>query len=147
MMTFSIEKQARLTALLREELAGLTKLGELTREQARLLTEDDIEAVNVSLDARQVIIEEIDRLHQEAGDLMQSYVSSQSSVAEIDGLHEKLYNTLAEIAKMNDENGAAARARSGEYGKDISKLSLGRKGIGLYNKAMPGGSEYFDKKT
>ena len=147
MMNFSSHERDALMRQLQGEMAVLISLRELTQEQAALLAADDIDAVNASLDRRQKFIEEFERLHQETEVLMQSYISSQTVTAEIDGLLTQIRAELAAIAAKNDENGTAAKVKSGEYGKDISKLNLGRRGIGLYNQTVERGAEYFDKKT
>jgi len=138
----------RLSKLLGEELKLHEKILKLTEEQTKLLTKDDIEAFNSSLDKREELIEKIKGLHQESNPLMQSYASSSDEGGgKIDELKTKIRNELSICAQLNDENLAVVNQKSEGHTKKIEEQSAKRKGIGGYAQSVPNTPEMFDKKT
>ena len=144
--------KGRLSELLGEELKIYEKIRKITNEQAELLTKDDIEEFNNSLDKREELIEKIKGLHQESEPLMQSYVSFSSLADEnkdstIEGLKKKIRKALEDCAKLNDKNIKAMQNKTEEHAKKIDEQSAKRKGIGGYAQNITSSPEMFDKKT
>ena len=149
---FSQEKQSRLLGLLGEELALFKQIRGLTEKQTELLTADDTEAFDESLERRQELIEKINGLHQETDLLMQSYISFSSSAGggKIDAVEtaaERIRGVIAECAALNDSNITMVKGMAEEYVKRIDKLSLSRKSLGAYAQNVPSNSMHFDRKT
>jgi len=149
---FSRDDEARLLELLGEELEIFERIRGLTGKQAELLSADDIEAFDESLDRRQILIEEINGLHQEASGLMQSYISFSgagggSKIDAVEIAAERLREVISECAEQNEKNTAAAKEMAEDYIKRIGKLSLSRKSLGAYALNVPNNSELFDRKT
>jgi len=149
---FSPDNEKRLLELLEREFELFKKILELTGEQTELLTADDADAFNKSLDVRQALIEEINGLHQESDILMQSYMSVQEQpggdrAGEIEAAAARLRDVIAQSAAINEKNTVAAKDKAEEYIRQIGKLSLNRKSIGAYIQGVPNEPEHFDKKT
>ena len=139
----------RLTKLLGEELKLLKQIQKLTEKQTELLSGDDIDPFDDSLNKRQQLIEKINGLHQDSDSLMQSYVSTPLDEAdnEIEVLRAQIKELLEICAKRNNENMDALKAKETEHTKKIDEQSKKRKGIGGYAQAVPNIPEMIDKKT
>jgi len=141
----------RLSKLLGDELELHKGIRKLTEEQTKLLTKDDIEAFNSSLDKREELIVKIKGLHQDSKPLMQSYASTSANG---DGKNSKIEQLKSEIrenveycAKLNEENILTMRDKTENQTKKIDEQSAKRKGIGGYAQSVPNTPEMFDKKT
>jgi len=149
--TFTAADKERLTTLLGDELELYKQIRKLTEEQAELLSKDDIEAFNESLDKREEIIEKIKGLHQESAPLMQSYVSSttggKNKIKEIDKLKKQIQEELEFSSRQNDDNIETMKQKTEDHTKRIDEQSAKRKGIGGYAQSVPNTPEVFDKKT
>ena len=141
----------RLLELLENELDLYIQIRKLTEKQAQLLSKDDIDAFNGSLEKRAELIEKIKGLHQDSDPLMQSYVSVAKSAANkdegIEKLREQIRREIAECSRLNDENMAAMKDKVEEHTRKIDEKSAQRKGIGGYAQAVPNTPEIFDKKS
>ena len=140
----------RLLKLLCDELDLHKKIRKLTEEQTELLTKDEMEAFNSSLDKREELIEQIKGLHQESKPLMQSYASSSNSSkkdSKIDDLKKEIREVIEKCAHLNDENINNLKEKTENLTKKIDEKSAQRKGIGGYAQAVPNTPEMFDKKT
>jgi len=141
----------RLTELLSEELETYSQIRKLTEEQTKLLTKDDIEAFDKSLDKRETLIEKINGLHQDSNPLMQSYASvsngSDASNADIDDLKNKIREQLEICAQLNDKNMSIMKMKAEEHTKKIDEQSAKRKTIGGYAQSVPNMPEMFDRKS
>ena len=139
----------RLLKLLGDELELHEKIRKLTEEQTKLLTKDDIDVFNSSLNKREELIEKIKGLHQEINPLMQSYTSLSSSEknGKIEDLKKKIRETVEICADLNDKNILAMRTKTEDHIKKIDEQSAKRKGIGGYVQSVPNTPEMFDKKT
>ena len=139
----------RLSVLLGKELEIFENIRKLTGEQAELLTKDDVDQFDSSLDKRQELIEKINGLHQELDPLMQSYISSPADEksAEIEDLRERIRETVGICAELNDENVTEMKVKAEAHTKKIDRHSAKRKGIGGYAQAVPNTPEVFDTKT
>ena len=151
MSVFTADNAARLLDLLGKEQEIFGQIRETTEKQTELIEADDIEGFDKSLDSRQELIEKINGLHQETELLMQSYMSYSTShaggkIEKIDKAIEQLQNTIAECAKMNEKNTAAAKQRAEDYAERSGKLNIGRKSLGSYMQTVESNSEMFDKK-
>ena len=149
---FTKENETRLIGLLDRENELFRRIDELTKEQAKQLEEDDIEAFDKSLDRGQELIEQINGLHQESDSLMQSYISYRDSAGgmEITAINEaaaRLSSVIESCVALNDKNTITAKEKAEGYTGQIGKLSLNRKGIGAYIQGVPNTSELFDKRT
>jgi len=146
---FTSADHERLSESLSKELEIFGQIRKLTEKQSELLSKDNIESFDKSLDKRAELIEKINGLHQESAPLMQSYMSLTGSDknAEIDNLREQIRKTVESCAELNDKNMAALKERSEENTKRIDKLSANRKGISGYAQSVPNTPEIFDKKT
>ena len=133
----------KLSKLLAEELELYGQIQKLTEEQTDLLSEDDIDAFNSSLDKREELIEKIKGLHQDSNPLMHSCVSNDK----IDELMKKIRKTLETCSKLNDKNEEILREKTQDHTKKIDEQSSKRKGIGGYAQSVPNTPEMFDKKT
>jgi len=139
----------RLSKLQSEELELHKKIRKLTEEQTELLTKDDIEAFNTSLEKREKLIEEIKGLHQESTPLMQSYASSSSEGknSTVENLKKEIREVIETCAKLNDKNITSLKRKTEDLTKEIDDKSAKRKGIGGYAQSVPNTPEVFDKKT
>jgi len=141
----------RLTKLLADELKLYGQIRKLTDKQTELLSRDDIEAFESSLDKRAELIEKIKGLHQESNPLMQSYITfsadGKNSNSEIDKLNEQLREALEYCNEINENNIADMKAKTEVHSKKIEEHSAKRKGIGGYAQSVPNTPEMFDKKT
>ena len=152
MIKFSLEDEARLLELLREEQAIFGQIRELSENQSALLKEDDAELFVIKLDEGQQLIEKINGLHQEEKPLMQSYLSLSGTPggrknAGIESAIEALRGEIAACADLNERNMALAKEKTGEYSKKIEKLNASRQTLGKYVQDIPPESGMFDKKT
>jgi len=152
MKEFSRDETKRLVGLLGKELELFAEVSKLTERQSELIAADETEAFEASLKERQDVIDKINGLHQEVGILMQSYVSFSESaggkkINEIESADKKLKEIIAECARINDLNIAAAKEKLGEYSKDSDKIRQSRESIGLYAQGSTTSSEIFDKMT
>jgi len=152
----SSEEVERLTKLLGEELEHYKQIRKLTEEQALLLSKDDIEAFNDSLNKREELIEKIKGLHQEKEPLVQSCASASKSAnpqseglqsKEIDTLSNQIREIIKDCAEINDRNILSMKEKTEELTKKIDEQSTKRKGIGGYVQSVPNTPEMFDKKT
>ena len=148
-MSNTYSDNERLIKLLGEELKLLEQIQKLTEKQTELLTGDDVDGVDDSLNKRQQLIEKINGLHQDSDSLMQSYVSAPLDEAgsEIEALREQIKDKLEACDKSNTENMDALKAKAIEQTKKIDEQSKKRKGIGGYAQAVPNTPEMIDKKT
>jgi len=140
----------RLLKLLCDELDLHKKIRKLTEEQTELLTKDEMEAFNSSLDKREELIEQIKGLHQESKPLMQSYASSSSSDSKdskLEEVNKEICEIVEKCAGLNSENMVNLRNKIDDHTKKIDERSAKRKGIGGYAQAVPNTPEMFDKKT
>jgi len=141
----------RLSELLGKELELHEKIRKLTEDQTKLLAKDDIEALNISLEKREKLIEEIKGLHQESNPLMQSYTSLSSGEKEKHSEIGELKNKTLEVIKacsiLNDKNMQTIKEKTEDLTKEIDEKSAKRKGIGGYAQSVPNTPEMFDKKT
>jgi len=148
---FSSADSKQLSKLLSDELELYGQIRKLTEKQTELLTKDDIDAFDKSLDKRAELIEKIKGLHQDSDPLMQSYVSFSSDEKNKDSGIEKLNDQIREAleicAALNDKNTTAMNEKTQEQAKKIEKQSAKRKGIGGYAQSVPNTPEVFDKKT
>ena len=152
MSRFSQEKQSRLLGLLGEEMAMFERIRGLTEKQAELLANDEMDALDESLDQRQEIIGKINGLHQETEVLMQSYISFSTSagggkIAAIETAVEQIRGVVSACVSRNESNITAAKDTNEEHVKRINELSLGRKSLGAYAPNAPNNSMHFDQKT
>jgi len=141
----------RLLELLGDELKIYLQIQKLTEKQAQLLTKDDIDAFNNSLEKRAGLIEQIKGLHRESDPLMQSYVSLTEDGNErkddIDKIIKEIRRALEVCSGLNEDNIAAMKAKTEEHTNKIKEQSAKRKGIGGYAQSVPNTPEMFDKKT
>jgi len=139
----------RLLKLLGDELELHKKIRKLTEEQTELLTKDEIEAFNSSLNKREELIEKIKGLHQESKPLMQSYASSSGDGknGEIEEINKEIRGIIEKCAGLNNENIINLRNKTEDHTRKIDEQSAKRKGIGGYAQAVPNTPEMFDKKT
>jgi len=141
----------RLAELLGEELEVYRQIRKLTEKQSKLLTRDEIEAFNGSLDKREELIEKIKGLHQETDPLMQSYISfsagGENKIGKIDQLRQQIRDEIEFCAGLNDKNIAAMEEKTQDHIKKIDDKSSKRKSIGGYAQSVPNTPEVFDKKT
>jgi len=148
---FSSVDMGRLTELLGKELETYEQIRDLTEKQTELLTKDDIDAFDSSLDKRAELIEKIKGLHQESEPLMQSYVNfttgGKNENIEINRLKEQIRTVLEECSELNENNMTEMKDKADRHSKKIEEHSAKRKGIGGYAQAVPNTSEMFDKKT
>ena len=152
MNDFSQDKERRLLELLDQEIDLFVRIYELTEKQSELLTEDDADGFNSSLDSRQELIEKINGLHQESNSLMQSYASFIGSVigksiGAIDSAVAKRQNIVAGCTELNEKNTNMAKEKAEGYIKRIEKLSQSRKSLETYTLGVPNNPELFDRKT
>jgi len=150
-MRLTPEDLERLIKLLGDELELYEQIRSLTLKQSKLLSGDDINAFNNSLDIRETLIEKIKGLHRESDPLMQSYVSystgSNDSNIKIEDLKNQIREVIGICAGFNDENITAIKSMTEEHVKKIDKQSAKRKGIGGYAQAVPNTPEVFDRKS
>ena len=150
MKEFTRDNAVRLLGLLRKEHELFEQMLKLTEQQTELLSADDIEAFDKSLDRRQEIIEKINGLHQESNILMQSYMSHHNTsgkkrINEIETASKQMQDTIAKCAALNEKNTTLAKAKTKTYTQQIDKLSTARKGIGSYIQPIENDPEMFDK--
>jgi hypothetical protein len=149
--SFSVENEARLLELIRQELMLFSVMRGRTEKQAEQIKEDDVAAFENSLGDRQEIIEKINGLHQETDGLMQSYSFYRSSAdtespGELDSAISQLKDSIAECAALNDIVVETAKERALYYTERIGKLSLSRQSLGKYQQELPNTPQMFDKK-
>ena len=151
MSNFSSADTEKLSQLLGKELDAYEQIRKLTETQTELLTRDDIDAFDSSLDKRAKLIEKIKGLHQESDPLMQSCVSlsadGKSSNEEIDNLTKKIREVLEICNDLNEKNITIMNEKTEEQTKKIDEQSAKRKGIGGYAQSVPNTPEIFDKKS
>ena len=153
MSVFTADDEARLLALLEQELVLIAQISGLTEEQTGMIAQDDIDSFDRSLDGRRELIDEIDKLHQETEVLMQSYMSRAGAkdaggrIKAVDDLVTRISDALAGCAGTNDKNIKAAQEKAEEYISRIGKLSLSRKSLGAYIQDVGNDPELFDKMT
>ena len=150
MMRFKAESAAKLKKLLKQEVKFWEQLRGLTMVQAELLENDDIEALEASIDKRQSFIDQINGLHQESNVLMQSYLSfsdtKDGTIAEIDSLRAKIKEAVSACADRNEKNLVAAKLSKEGYVEKADELGQKRKTLGAYAGELTNNSELFDKK-
>jgi len=143
---FSNSNHASLLKLLKEELGLWEQVYGLTDKQTQLLSSDDMDALDESIEARQILIEKIDGLHQDSDILMQSYISHASKIGDIEALKTKLRGLVASCAQLNERNLTDAKDVAENLTARAGKLGEKRKTIGAYALDAPNNPELFDKK-
>jgi len=147
---FSKDSQAKLHKLLKEELGIWEQIRELTEKQTELVSSDEVDALNKSIDDRQELIEKINGLHQESDILMQSYISVSGSSgeksAEIEALVSKIREKIVSCSQLNDKNVSSAKGVKEAVIERADDLGKKRKTIGAYAPSLPNNSEMVDKK-
>ena len=126
-MEFTSKEETRLLELLGEEQVILEQIRALTGMQAALITADDMEAFNYSLDSRQELIEKINGLHQETDVLMQSYIAFSGQEESAGGAGEmgSGAKTAAGAGKMGSgEMGAGAKSAGVEAALELRRSVL-----------------------
>ena len=152
MSGFSVRKKARLLELINNEIELFGRMRLITEKQAELIETDDIAAFDETLDRRQELIEEINGLHQESDDLMQSYISyadssGGESIGELDEAIARLRGAIEGCAEMNDKITEAAKIRALQYTERIGSLNLSRESLGRYQQKLPNNPKMFDKMS
>ena len=102
----------KLSKLLEKELEILKQIQMLSGKQTQSLAEDDVDALNSSLDKTQELMEKINGLHQESDPLMQSYISSSGSEAnnKIKKLKQQIEDIVESCAEVNSKNTETIKA-------------------------------------
>ena len=141
----------KLIDLLTEKKKLADEFLELTCKQAEIIAAEDINALNVSIEKRQQVIEKLIGLHQEIQFLMQSYASSHAAQTEegsrkVRQMEEQTENAIREAISKNNENAEAIKKQMEYVGQEARKIDLERKSIGMYNNISAlTTSELFDK--
>jgi ABC-type transporter Mla subunit MlaD len=149
---FPLEEKGRLLTVIGREAEAYSRLRDITQKQGGTLADGDYDALDGLIAGRQVIIDEINGLHQEFGALMQSYVSfagvqGAKRIAEIDDATGDLQNIIKLCMELNDAVIAALEGKAEENMRQIGKLSMARKSLGKYMHVIPSDPELFDRKT
>jgi len=102
----------KLSKLLEKELEILKQIQMLSGKQTQSLAEDDVDALNSSLDKTQELMEKINGLHQESDPLMQSYISSSGGEAgsKIEKLKQQIEDIVESCAEVNSKNTETIKA-------------------------------------
>jgi hypothetical protein len=150
--TFSEDNATRLLELIGQELELFGRIRELSQDQAELIAQDEIEALNISLDRRQECIDKINGLHQETNVLMQSYMASvgtdgSKKSEEAESAIRRLRDAVSGCVALNEKIMADAQEKAKSYAGRIDELSTGRKGLDSYIHQVPNNPELFDKMT
>ena len=150
--SFTTESKARLLDLLGRQQGLFAEILAVTEKYTGLISADEAEELDESIQVRQDIIGKIKGLHQESDPLMQSYISFSKSkegksIPEIDSAAKRLRETIAECARLNDISIAAAKEKLEEYSKDGDLKRKSRESIGLYIQGLTNAPRHFDKMS
>lgn len=133
--------QANLASILEEKLGFLQKLLELTKAQAGLLENEEVEPFLANLEERQAIMDRIDALDAKA----------QQTAAQADdgagALLEQIKGTLKQIVELDTKNTALAQKKMDGYRGELRETRETTRGASAYVSppAMEDGI-YFDTK-
>jgi len=129
-----------LSALLARQNELAAEFSRLTSEQRALLESDEMTAFGKSLEQRQVVIDEIQRVRAKLS----------AFSGELTGAALLVYNDAMAIFRAAQAQNAANQILLGEKMAEISaaiqNLGNNQKGLGGYGVLPPSGASYFDKK-
>lgn len=101
----------------------------LTKEQALLLENGEIEMLGKNIDEREKVIAAV------------SALPAAENTPEVEAL-------MREIARIDAENSAALKKLMADTGKESKEMKLRQKGIATYGRIeMPAGPSILDKKS
>ena len=153
----------KLIQLSLNKLELLGQVLEETRRQSTVITEDSIEALQKSIDAKQELIDRIDKSDEAFSVYFERLKSikkvnslDQLNVHDIDGLSElrqiieKIVNTLREIENVEQYNNKQAHNVLDKLATEIKKINNGKVATSAYRaskyNAVAATTTYFDTK-
>lgn len=151
MKSSTVIDNSQLGAVLSKELKLFGKVLSNCEEQAQLLKDDKIDELNATSSKMDKLRDEINGLHQELGELMQSYSldAAKSGVrdVDIDTAYAQLMDIIREGALLNEQNMNLLKVKSQEQTKKIDKQRSQREGITGYAQAVVSNPEMYDRTT
>lgn len=151
MKSSTVIDNTRLSEVLSKEIELFGKVLANCEEQAQLLKDDRIEELNTTSSKMDKLRDKINGLHQELGELMQSYSleAAKSGVrdVDIDTAYAQLMDLIRQGALINEKNVALLQIKSQEQTKKIDKQRAQREGITGYAQSVVSNPEMYDRTT
>ena len=130
-----------LLTLLEKKKSLFNQILEITKNQSRILLEEDITPINDSLDSRQQLFCVVDEIDDSLTSLMEDYKSFDALRPQLD----ELQDILSEIIKCDKANLKRALSISNGLKNNMQKISAGRIQNKSYERAISYGASYFDQ--
>lgn len=137
-----------LVSLLREEAALMRRFSEVARAQAEILAGEDVDdaAFEMSVADGAEVSGRFGALAARSEELLRNHRAGGAKDAVIDALCGEIASAAAAAADLNTGNTAAARAKLGEYGEKITRMSDTRRGVTGYGEGeMLSSPSLFDR--
>lgn len=139
---------------LKQKLAHLQTIDELTARQAQQIQEDEVQELMENITQRQHAIDQIDLLDAQLTQMSQSFnlpeklthPEDMAIMQQILALYAQMEQMLTKISQTDQANAALAQQRLEMYRQALRQANDGIKGIEGYSAGISEGGLYFDQK-
>ncbi|MCK9479164.1 MAG: hypothetical protein M0R40_06645 [Firmicutes bacterium] len=136
----------KIISLAQQKNEVLSDIYELTQLHSGLITADDFEKLNASLEKRQQLILQITDISKRINIIKNKYFKNEKKTR-LDSLEQEALKILKNIRLADSKSTSAIKSRMLKIKNNIKNGNMNKRGFVAYNLANYGGqSLYFDKR-